>query len=126
MKYCKNCGAEMADQATACPQCGQPAEKGKQNVIGLVGFILAIVNIALSFIPNLPTYVSSIVWLGGFVCSIVGIVQAKKKNQKKSLAVWGLVLSLVGIVLILLMLFFLGAILAGIGGAYGLAALAIL
>ena len=126
MKYCKNCGAEMADQAIACPQCGHPAEKGKQNVIGVIGFILALVNISISFIPNLPTYLSSIVWLAGLVCSCVGISQAKKNNQKKSLAVWGLVLSLIGIVLILLLLLFLGGVLAGLGGLYGLAALAVL
>lgn len=129
MKYCKNCGAEMADEAIACPQCGQPAEKGKQNIVGIVGFILALVNIALSFIPGLPGYLSSIVWLGGLVCSCVGISQAKKKNQKKNLAVAGLILSLIGIVLIIIVLILGSAILGGMlggMGAFGLAAAALL
>lgn len=125
MKYCKNCGAEIADEATACPQCGQPAEKGKQNVIGIVGLVLALVNIALSFtsIPYLPFAI----WLGGLVCSCVGISQAKKKNQKKGCAVAGLVLSLLGIALIIIILIIGGAIIGGaLGGMYGLASLALL
>ena len=122
MKYCKNCGAEISDEALACPQCGQPAEKGKQNVLGIVGLILALINIALSFtsIPYLPF----VVWLGGLICSCIGISQAKKKNQKKGCAVAGLVLSLLGIALIIIILIIGGAIIGGALG--GLGALAIL
>lgn len=126
MKYCKNCGAEISDEALACPQCGQPAEKGKQNVVGIVGLVLALLNIAISFVPLPPalSFITFGVWLAGLICSCVGISQAKKKNQKKNCAVAGLVLSLLGIGLIIILLIVGGAIIGGaLGGALGMAAL---
>ena len=120
MKYCKNCGAEMADEAVACPQCGQPAASGKHNGFGVAGFILALAYVLfgtfLSLIPVLPYAV----WLLGLIFSIVGIAQAKKKGQKKGLAVAGLVLSLIGIVFIILILILGSAILGGLLGSMGM------
>lgn len=35
--FCKNCSAEMSDQAKACPKCGHPAhEKGSKSKVAFV------------------------------------------------------------------------------------------
>jgi len=54
MAYCKNCGAEISDQATVCPKCGVPTKTRSAAVDdnggfgwGLLGFCLPIVGLIL-------------------------------------------------------------------------------
>ena len=114
MKFCKSCGAELVDDAVVCPKCGVAVEEiavapTKHNVIGIVSFVCALVGIAVSWFLS---------WLGGllnfaaFVLGIVGIVMAKKKNEKKGFAVAGLVLSLLGVILVIVLIIVLAALLA--------------
>ena len=74
------------------PQPGQmyntPIEQPEKNIFGLVGFILALV--ALLPIP----YLSWVIWLGGLICSIVGMTK-----QPKGFAIAGLCISLVGLII---------------------------
>ncbi len=74
MPYCRNCGVQLSENATLCPNCGEPVEVKTQFtpdikktalrclVIGLVGSVLSMAinlfsGIDLYFIPS---FVSSI------------------------------------------------------------------
>ena len=53
MAYCKNCGAEINDQAVVCPRCGV-AQETKPAVVdnggfgwGLLGFCIPLVGLIL-------------------------------------------------------------------------------
>lgn len=68
--FCKNCGAEIADNSVACPKCGVPTVKGNHQ------------NQPVS-LPKAPNSIS------GFVCSLVGLF----------VPFVGLILSIIGLVL---------------------------
>ena len=90
--FCKTCGKEVNDQAVICPHCGcaikevsapAPVKASKNlNVLGLVGFILALVSLLIALFGSIAT--------AGLICSIIGLVQANKKNQGKGLAIAGI------------------------------------
>lgn len=95
--FCKSCGKEVKDEAVICPYCGcalakiavngeteNPEEKRKINVLCLVGFILSAVSwFFIAFF--------GLVALSGFILSIVGLVQANKKNERlKGLGIAGI------------------------------------
>lgn len=92
MKYCSHCGTELLDDAVICPKCGcwvNPApqkikEKLKYNICALLGFILAIVGIAVSYFGAMS--------LAGMILSIIGLVQLGKVNDRrgKGLAIAGI------------------------------------
>lgn len=118
MKYCKSCGAELVDEAVVCPKCGVAqeaitAEPTKHNVIGIVSFVLAIVGILTSYINNqVISSLSGLCNLAAFILGIIGISQAKKRNEKKGFAVAGLVISLLGVIIVFILLL-VGIIMAG-------------
>jgi hypothetical protein len=70
----------------------QPPAK-PTNGIGTAGFVLALVNVFLFWAPVL----SWILWMLGLIFSFVGVFK-----QPKGLAIAGLVISLLGLILILL------------------------
>lgn len=78
--------------------------QNKSNGIGTAGFVLAIIALFLGWIPILGW----LVWLTGLVLSFVGIFR-----KPKSLAIAGLVISLIGIILLI----FIFAGLAAFGAA---------
>ena len=94
--FCKSCGKEVKDEAVICPYCGcalakievngeteKPEGKRKINVSCLVGFILS----ALSWILALFGTVAIV----GLILSIVGLVQANRKNERlKGLGIAGI------------------------------------
>ena len=53
MKYCRNCGAQIDDQAVICPRCGVAQQTAPQVVDnggigwGLLGFCIPIVGLVL-------------------------------------------------------------------------------
>lgn len=104
--YCKNCGKQLSDDAKFCHSCGSSVEtpvteqvaptptetaqpvctcqcsqtpvqeiKKKNNVCCLVGFILSFVSYLFLF--NELCLFS----LAGLIVSIIGLVQAKKRNE---------------------------------------------
>ena len=72
----------------------------KSNGIGTAGFVLALIAIFLGWVPILGW----IIWLLGLIFSAVGLTR-----QPKGLAIAGLVISLVGIVMLIVVF---GAILS--------------
>lgn len=92
--FCKNCGAEIMDEAVMCPKCGvmtdgTKAEPPKQeapvpqsypfNVIALIGFIF-------SFLYPIP----------GLICSIIGRKESQKLGGNgEAFAKAGLIISIV-------------------------------
>lgn len=114
MKFCKSCGAELVDDAVVCPKCGVAVEEvalapTKHNVCGIISFVCAMLGIIVSWFTTL---VGGIFTFAAFVLGIVGIVLAKKKNEKKGFAVAGLVLSLLNVILIIVLIVVLAALLA--------------
>ena len=103
--FCKNCGKEISDTAKYCPECGAsqseptPVEEAPVNTIqgersnfALLGFILGIISIFISFKGILP--------IGAIVLSIIGMNECDKEGRTgKNFAIWGIVLA-VGAMLI--------------------------
>lgn len=70
-----------------------------KNGIGTAGFILALCAVVLSWVPVL----GQILWLLGLIFSAIGISKAKKTGKGKGLSIAGLVISLIGVVIMILM-----------------------
>jgi len=71
----------------------------EKNNMGLAGFILSIVAIILSWVP----FVGWLCWLLGLVLSIVGLFK-----KPKGFAIAGLIISLLGLILMVVLLGALG------------------
>lgn len=119
--FCKKCGAEIEDNSSVCPKCGEPVNKVNYYVQtgekpkapnSISGFVCSIVGF---FIPFL-----------GFILCIIGIVLSSKGRKEfaknpdaysgKGFLTAGLVIGIVGLVLSLLSLFYIiiaGVILGG-------------
>ena len=101
--FCTNCGSEISDGTTFCPNCGayaepapraggapqtpyysqQPVVQKQTNTIAIVGFVL-----------------SFFIAIAGLVCSIIGYKKAPQYHgDGKGLATAGIVISIVEIVL---------------------------
>ncbi len=104
-KYCVSCGAEIDEKAEICPKCGvrQPAinsgqtivinqQEKKSNGIGIAGFVLALVALFLGWVPVLGW----IIWFLGLILSFIGVF-----GTPKGMAIAGLVISLIGLILLL-------------------------
>ncbi len=75
-------------------------EKQLTNGMATAGFVLALVTLFFGWIPVLGW----IIWVLGLIFSSIGLAKAKNVEGKgKGLAIAGLIISLVGIVLILLL-----------------------
>jgi len=92
--YCSNCGTQNIDGVRFCAGCGKdlmpPIQNNtprKANILCIIGFILS-----MSVLPMLSFYSfsnssSTSFWLFltasiGLTLSIIGFIQAKKRNQK--------------------------------------------
>ena len=101
--FCSTCGKEINDNAIICPHCGcgvnpqQQAPKSetplhKVNGLCLTGFILSLVSLLLSLYCTIP--------IAALVFSIVGVVQAKRRdNTLSGLGVAGIAISAVSLFL---------------------------
>lgn len=81
MAYCKNCGAEIDNQAVVCPKCGV-AQRTAAPVIdnggfgwGLLGFCIPIVGLVLFLVwKDTKPKTSKAAGVGALVSVIVGVV----------------------------------------------------
>lgn len=80
------------------PAVAEQPKNGK-NKLAIVALVLVVIGGILGFIPSTSTILGMICLvcsLGGFISSIVSLVQIKKKNQEgKIFGVLGIVLSIV-------------------------------
>jgi hypothetical protein len=136
--YCEKCGEQIENNASVCSNCGaamgigyesvppggpgyaptgntgygQPGPPGPpvfvvqkmSNTVGTAGFVLALLGVIFSWVPVLGW----ILWVLGLILSCVGLAQGKN-GKPKGLAIAGLVLSLIGIVLLIVVVGSLGA-----------------
>ena len=82
--------------------------KTGSNGIGTAGFVLALFTFFFGWIPVLGW----ITWILGVIFSSIGISRAKKTGKGKGLSIAGLIISLVGLVVLLL----LATVIAGLLG----------
>lgn len=130
--FCKNCGKEIDDSAMVCPNCGvatenmaasqaAPAESvenapKKVNICGIIGFILSLVCVGMTFVHIIAWLLS---FAAGLALSITGLVMSKKLGTGKGLSIAGIVITACSIVLYLLVVFVLAALIIGAAGAAG-------
>jgi len=79
-------------------------QANKSNGVGTAGFVLALIALVLGWIPILGW----IMWFLGLILSFVGVFKSPK-----GMAIAGLVISLIGIILIVV-------VFAGVGAAFAL------
>lgn len=114
--YCKTCGNEINDNAIICPKCGcptkeatsttnnTPVETKKINILCIIGFVLSLISLFLSLYGIVP--------IASLVLSIIGVVQAGKKDEKlKGLGIAGICVSVGSLIYTLFVVIILGAIL---------------
>lgn len=75
-------------------------DEKKSNGIGTAGFVLALIALFLGWIPILGW----IIWLLGLILSFVGIFK-----KPKGLSIAGLVISLIGVILLIVVFGVIGA-----------------
>lgn len=113
--YCSRCGKEFSEGTQFCPYCGQSAvavpssypnaNEGRYNVCAIVGFVLSLVSLFLSFGGVLP--------LAALIVSAVGIKQTKERNEKGSgHAIAGVVIGAVCLIFALIITIFFGSLLS--------------
>jgi len=115
MAFCTNCGSEMPEDAVFCSNCGKavndaPKENaattiqpqaGEKNT-ALTGLVLGIVTIIVG--PFAAAYVftvfvSVMTGIAGIIVSAAALSRNKKAGQPIRMAIWGLILSIIGLVL---------------------------
>ncbi|MBI9052209.1 MAG: hypothetical protein JEY96_00235 [Bacteroidales bacterium] len=75
-------------------------EEQLKNGMATAGFVLALITVFFGWIPVLGW----IIWLLGLIFSSIGLAKAKKLEGKgKGLAIAGLIISLIGIAVLLLL-----------------------
>lgn len=92
----------MSEQITAL----QAKEK---NGMGIAGFVLAMVALFSSWVP----FARWIVWLLGLIFSLIGL-----GKQPKGFAIAGLIISLIGLALIVMIIVLGVAVLGVLGGLF--------
>jgi len=98
---------------------GQPIKSSGVSIAGFVCGLVAFILSLLEIIPCIGCFVLFVTVptsLAGLICSIIGLVTAKKANRKKGLAIAGLALSIVAI-LFPIVFFLVFAVLGSLGGS---------
>jgi len=111
MKHCSSCGAEVADNAQACPKCGSTLNYGKDkggwaHILGIVSLVFAIIGTVLGLFSLIPLIGLILVYptlvIGGLmlIASIVSCVFAPKKG----ICIAGIVFSSIDVLLAIIRL----------------------
>lgn len=82
MAYCRNCGAQISDQAASCPRCGHPQRpmaSGSQDTgsfgWGVLGFCMPVVGLVLYLVwKDTKPRNSIMAGKGALICVIVTVV----------------------------------------------------
>ena len=105
MKYCEHCGARLEGKVEYCPNCGAKVNGGKEVVVGTVvdnsnnttvkdntttGFVLSIIGFLCCTYVAIPGLIISIM-------SLKNMNEGKISSEKKWMAIFGIVLSVLGI-----------------------------
>jgi len=133
---CPNCGNPLTipfvstgatPPPTPAPQGGppSPATPSRHDGVSIAGFVCGVCAFVLSLVEVIPCIglfvipiVLPIMW-AGMVCSVVGLVHARRANRSKLFAIMGLVFSVLAVVWAPLVFFlFLGG-LSALGFAAG-------
>ena len=89
---CDYCHQEVDGKSSVCPHCGAPIvkpPKKKVNITAIVGFVIGLASIGLS-------YYLCIASLVGIIVSIVGLCM-RKKYRLNGFAIAGLVISVLSL-----------------------------
>ena len=92
----------MSEQITA-------PKAQEKNGMGIAGFVLAMVALFSSWVP----FARWIVWLLGLIFSLIGL-----GKQPKGFAIAGLIISLIGLALIVMIIVLGVAVLGVLGGLF--------
>lgn len=74
--YCKNCGREVAANATLCPNCGakiEPQNKKPINALGIAGFVLSLISLWGGSVFVVP--------IVGLILSAIGVAQRESTHR---------------------------------------------
>lgn len=112
MKKCVNCGAELEDEQSSCPNCGkacaQDEVRKKWDAASIVGFCISVVGVIINFTalltvfvnPNIVTVLLLVVAIIagcsigtlGAIISVIGLILVIKKQKRgKGFAIAGIV-----------------------------------
>lgn len=105
MKHCVTCGAEIADDARACPKCGHVVEvtkKGKTwaNVLCVFTLIFGILSTCMGGLCWIPLLGMAIACpaLALAVIGLAGSIVCRVFSSKKGVCVTGIVFSAIGLI----------------------------
>ena len=111
--FCVNCGKEIKDDSTFCPECGaiqqgttssagsntetnvnsatQPVvQKAPYNIMCIVGLVISGISLLLNF--------WGLVGIAGTIVSVIGLTSCTRKNENgKTLAIIGIVIGVFSI-----------------------------
>lgn len=101
---CKECGKEISDEASFCPNCGYSVNNSnateinnqsnnyvKTNGFAVAGFVISLVSLLINF--------WGIVGLLGTIFSAIALNEINKHNEKgKGMAIAGLIIGIIGII----------------------------
>lgn len=111
---CKKCGWKIYDKAVVCPHCGaptgvtpntkKPEAKKKRDVNGfaIAGLTLGGVNLVLVLSYSSGCFLFFPLPIFGIVFSSLGLWKAKEIKKGRKMAIWGLVVSIIGAAFLLL------------------------
>ncbi|MBR5479435.1 MAG: zinc ribbon domain-containing protein [Clostridia bacterium] len=107
MKYCPNCGKELAEENTFCPHCGNKAgDRGSSGTLGTIAFVLSIVG-----------FMTGIFYIGialDIVAIFLAIRAIKKSGGKPALPISGIVIAGVSLILMAYVLIYSATFTPGI------------
>lgn len=111
--FCPKCGEET--RGSFCPQCGAPVNapvasapppeppqqelpRKKANVLGIIGFIIALLAILLGSIPAASVFGAILAFIAIVLCGL-GLGLSWPKKLKRGLAIAGLAIALVALMI---------------------------